>query len=83
MAVWLEMDRQRARKLMTSWVPAARQSGRLQPGPDVRPIGLCRGRPTSWDHDDQWDHFSLTRQPGRMIDAAEEFERLLRGTEPD
>ncbi len=28
-------------------------------------------------HDDQWEHFSLTRRPGRMLDAAEEFEGLL------
>jgi hypothetical protein len=29
-------------------------------------------------HDVQWEHFSLTRQQGRMIDAAEEFDALLR-----
>ena len=29
-------------------------------------------------HDAQWEWFSLTRQPGRMIDAAEEFDALLR-----
>ena len=34
-------------------------------------------------HDDQWQYFSLTRRPGRMIDAAEEFAGLLQGTEPD
>lgn len=28
-------------------------------------------------HDTQWDYFSLTRHPGRLIDAAEEFEALL------
>jgi len=28
-------------------------------------------------HDTQWEWFSLTRQPGRMIDAAEEFDMLL------
>lgn len=28
-------------------------------------------------HDTQWEYFSLTRQPGRLIDAAEEFEALL------
>ncbi len=28
-------------------------------------------------HDTQWEWFSLTRQPGRMIDAAEEFDELL------
>jgi len=27
--------------------------------------------------DNHWDEFSLTRHPGRMIDAAEEFDRLL------
>ena len=30
-------------------------------------------------HDTQWDWFSLTRQPGRLVDAAEEFDALLRG----
>lgn len=29
-------------------------------------------------HSDQWDHFSLTKQPGRLVDAAEEFDALLR-----
>ena len=28
-------------------------------------------------HSAQWEYFSLTRQPGRMLDAAEEFEELL------
>lgn len=28
-------------------------------------------------HSDQWDWFSLSRQPGRLVDAAAEFERLL------
>lgn len=28
-------------------------------------------------HDDQWDFFSLSEQRGQMVDAAEEFERLL------
>ncbi|MBN1876577.1 MAG: hypothetical protein JXA33_20295 [Anaerolineae bacterium] len=28
-------------------------------------------------HADQWDWFSLTQQPGRLVDAAEEFDRLL------
>jgi hypothetical protein len=28
-------------------------------------------------HDAQWEWFSLTRQPGRLIDAAEEFDLLL------
>jgi hypothetical protein len=28
-------------------------------------------------HDTQWEWFSLTRQPGRLIDAAEEFDLLL------
>lgn len=28
-------------------------------------------------HDSQWDLFSLTQQPGRLIDAAEEFDALL------
>ena len=27
--------------------------------------------------DDRWDNFSLTRQPGKMLDAAEDFDRLL------
>lgn len=30
-------------------------------------------------HSDQWDWFSLTRKPGRLVDAAEEFDALLRG----
>lgn len=30
-------------------------------------------------HDTQWEWFSLTRQPGRLLDAAEEFDLLLRG----
>jgi len=30
-------------------------------------------------HGDQWDWFSLTRKPGRLVDAAEEFDALLRG----
>ena len=30
-------------------------------------------------HGDQWDWFSLTRKPGRLVDAAEEFDVLLRG----
>ncbi len=29
--------------------------------------------------DDRWDAFSLTRQPGRMLYVAEEFDTLLRG----
>ncbi len=28
---------------------------------------------------EEWDYFSLTRHPGRLVDAAEEFDRLLRG----
>ncbi len=32
-------------------------------------------------HSDQWDWFSLTKQPGRLVDAAEEFDALLRGNE--
>lgn len=28
-------------------------------------------------HDTQWDYFSLTLHPGRLIDAAEEFDMLL------
>jgi hypothetical protein len=28
-------------------------------------------------HGDQWDWFSLTQQPGRLVDAAEEFDSLL------
>jgi hypothetical protein len=32
-------------------------------------------------HSDQWDWFSLTKQPGRLVDAAEEFDALLRGSE--
>ena len=28
-------------------------------------------------HGDQWDWFSLTQQPGRLVDAAEEFDTLL------
>ncbi|MBN2007498.1 MAG: hypothetical protein JXA21_29400 [Anaerolineae bacterium] len=28
-------------------------------------------------HSDQWDWFSLTQHPGRMVDAAEEFDTLL------
>ncbi len=31
-------------------------------------------------NDQQWDLFSLTRHPGRLIDAAEEFDRLLQTT---
>jgi hypothetical protein len=31
-------------------------------------------------HSDQWDWFSLTKQPGRLVDAAEEFNALLRST---
>jgi hypothetical protein len=30
-------------------------------------------------HSDEWDWFSLTEQPGRLVDAAEEFDTLLRG----
>ncbi len=30
-------------------------------------------------HDTQWDWFSLTRQPGLLVAAAEEFEALVRG----
>ncbi|HOU15310.1 MAG TPA: hypothetical protein PKZ84_19560 [Anaerolineae bacterium] len=29
-------------------------------------------------HGDQWDWFSLTRKPGRLVDTAEEFDTLLR-----
>ncbi len=29
-------------------------------------------------HSEQWDWFSLTRKPGRLVDAAEEFNALLR-----
>lgn len=28
--------------------------------------------------DDQWNHFSLARHPGRLIDAADEFDALLK-----
>ncbi len=28
-------------------------------------------------HGDEWDYFSLTEPPGRLVDAAEEFDRLL------
>jgi hypothetical protein len=28
-------------------------------------------------HDDEWDWFSLTEKPGRLVDAAEEFDALL------
>jgi hypothetical protein len=28
-------------------------------------------------HSDEWDWFSLTKQPGRLVDAADEFDRLL------
>ena len=30
-------------------------------------------------HDTQWDWFSLTRQPGLLVAAAEEFDALVRG----
>jgi hypothetical protein len=30
-----------------------------------------------FSHDQQWDLFSLTKHPGRLIDAAEEFDHLL------
>ena len=30
-------------------------------------------------HSDEWDWFSLTQQPGRLVDAAAEFDALLRG----
>ncbi len=30
-------------------------------------------------HGNQWDWFSLTKKPGRLVDAAEEFDALLRG----
>lgn len=29
-------------------------------------------------HGTEWDYFSLTQRPGRLVDAAEEFDRLLR-----
>jgi hypothetical protein len=32
----------------------------------------------AFPHDTQWDWFSLTEQPGRLVDAAEEFDALLR-----
>ncbi len=32
-------------------------------------------------HSDQWDWFSLTQQSGRLVDAAEEFDALLRNSE--
>jgi hypothetical protein len=28
-------------------------------------------------HDVQWDYFSLTQHPGRLLDATEEFDALL------
>lgn len=31
----------------------------------------------TFPHDTQWDYFSLTLHPGRLIDVAEEFEALL------
>ena len=31
----------------------------------------------NFPHGDQWDWFSLTKQPGRLVDAAEEFDSLL------
>jgi hypothetical protein len=31
-------------------------------------------------NDRQWDLFSLTQHPGRLIDAAEEFDQLLQST---
>ncbi len=30
-------------------------------------------------HSDQWDWFSLAERPGRLVDAAEEFDALLQG----
>ncbi len=33
-----------------------------------------------FSNDQQWDLFSLTKHPGRLIDAAEEFDRLLQST---
>ncbi|CAG0927720.1 hypothetical protein TFLX_00577 [Thermoflexales bacterium] len=33
-----------------------------------------------FSHDQQWDFFSLTKHPGRLIDAAEEFDQLLQTT---
>jgi hypothetical protein len=33
-------------------------------------------------HSDQWDWFSLGKQPGRLVDAAEEFDALLRVPSP-
>ena len=32
-------------------------------------------------HDAQWEYFSLTQRPGRMVDAAEELDALLAGDE--
>jgi hypothetical protein len=29
-------------------------------------------------HGEEWDYFSLTEHPGRLVDAAEEFDSLLR-----
>ncbi len=34
----------------------------------------------AFPHDTQWDWFSLTEQPGRLVDAAAEFDALLRET---
>lgn len=31
----------------------------------------------NFPHSDQWDWFSLSQQPGRMVDASEEFDMLL------
>jgi hypothetical protein len=36
----------------------------------------------SFPHSDQWDWFSLSEQPGRLVDAAEEFEVLLNASAP-
>lgn len=42
-------------------------------------VALCWFLDEDRSGDPRWDSFSLTKQPGRLIDAAEEFDALLRG----
>ncbi len=55
------------------WLTAA--LAEINAEPQVR--ALCWFLDEDRSGDDRWDYFSLTRQPGRLLDAAEELDALL------
>lgn len=55
------------------WLTAASEVVAAEP----QIVALCWFM-DEFPHGDEWDYFSLTKRLGRMVDAAEEFDRLLR-----